>query len=310
MTYQYSIHGLTVQSPFEIAGLRAAATGRGEADVRIELGAAPVELVQPVVIAEGYQASGDEILLNVRGVARYWMRAGRRLVVDRYPGAHLGDVLVYLLGSGLAGILHQRGYFPLHASAFVRDEECIGFMGDSGAGKSTLAAILSQRGFKLLSDDVLVTIPAEGEGLLAMPSSVALKLTPQSLPLAGIGKSAKSFDSSDRSKMRIDVQSRFADRPARLAALYRLHWLMPRAADPEIDRLAPFAALTILRQNVYQSSLIDAMRREAQFLAFAGKVVSEVELFEFRRGMCLDHVEAQVDFLLQHAFGADRKRKR
>jgi hypothetical protein len=274
--------------------------GADGADVKIELRAAPAALDPPTTFAEDCQVGGEEILLNVRGVARYWMRSGRSLVVDRHPNSHMNDVLVYLLGSGLGAILHQRGHFPLHASAFVRGEECIGFMGESGAGKSTLAAMLSKRGFKLLSDDVLVTIPAQGRGLLAMPSSVALKLTTQSLPLAGFDTAVKSFDSSDRSKMRIGVESRFSDRPARLTALYRLQWLVPPTADPEIDRLAPFGALTVLRRNVYQSPLIDAMRREARFLAFASKVVSEVDLFEYRRGMSLDLVESQVDFLLHH----------
>lgn len=299
MTYQYSIHGLSVQSPFEIAGLRPAPVrGRG-ADVEIELAAAPVELARPVRFAEDCQVAGEEILLDVRGVARYWMQSGRRLVVDRYPGSHTSDVLVYLLGSGLAGILHQRGYFPLHASAFVRGEECIGFMGDSGAGKSTLAALLANRGFKLLSDDVLVAIPAEDGSLMAMPSTTVLKLTPQSASSAGMSLQEEGFDSSDQAKLRIDASSKFAERPARLAALYRLRWLMPPSAPPEIAKVAPFEALTILRQNVYQSSLIEAMQREAQYLQFAGNLVSRVEVLEYRRGAHLQEMETQLDYLLR-----------
>lgn len=301
MTYEYSIHGLTVQSQFEIAGLRSAPSPRGEADVSIELGKAPSELAGPVAFADGSQVSGQEILLNVQDVARYWMRDGRSIVVDRYPGARTNDVLIYLLGSGLAGILHQKGYFPLHASAFVRGDHCVGFMGDSGVGKSTLAALLSLRGFRLLSDDVLVTIPTADRQLLAMPSSVAVKLTPHSASLTGFKNHPECFDGSDQAKLRIEASERFAEQPARLAALYLLKWLNPASAPPEVERIQPFDALKVLRQNVYQPALIDAMGREGPFLTFASTVISRVRLSEFRRGRCLEAIQAQTDTLMQHA---------
>ena len=55
----------------------------------------------------------------------------------------------------MGAILMQRKILPLHGSAIAIDGKAYAIVGDSGAGKSTLASAFLNKGYQLLSDDVI-----------------------------------------------------------------------------------------------------------------------------------------------------------
>ena len=61
---------------------------------------------------------------------------------DPAPGRDLyeSDVRVFLLGSCIGALLHQRGILVLHAGAIHTDKGAVLFTGPWGIGKSTLLA--------------------------------------------------------------------------------------------------------------------------------------------------------------------------
>ena len=59
------------------------------------------------------------------------------------------------LGTCMGAILMQRKIFPLHGSAVAINGKAYAIVGDSGAGKSTLASAFLNKGYQLLSDDVI-----------------------------------------------------------------------------------------------------------------------------------------------------------
>ena len=71
---------------------------------------------------------------------RYAITAGSRIIVDAAPEVPARNVRLFLLGSAMGMLIHQRGLLPLHANAVEIDGRAVAFMGRSGAGKSTLAA--------------------------------------------------------------------------------------------------------------------------------------------------------------------------
>jgi hypothetical protein len=133
----------------------------------------PVVTVREEAIAEflpggrpaghGLQVADGEVLLEVTGTARYLVRGGTEILVDRAPGAAERNVRLFLLGSALGILCHQRGLLPLHANAIVVDGGAYAFAGRSGQGKSTLAAHFQQAGYEVLCDDVCtVSFDADG----------------------------------------------------------------------------------------------------------------------------------------------------
>ena len=66
----------------------------------------------------------------------------------------------YLVEIGLLGVvlsfwLERQGIAMLHAAAVAVDDRAIGFLASNKGGKSSLAATFMQRGYPLLTDDIL-----------------------------------------------------------------------------------------------------------------------------------------------------------
>ena len=158
--HRYSAYGLRIRS--EIALPLSAAPSEREPDVRIRNGAVPETLAVSRTGRRNWEAAPGLFRLEVEGVARYLVREGREIVVDR-AGDDDTAVVPFLLGSVLAACLQQRGVLTLHASAMATGGGAVLFAGHSGLGKSTLLAAVVDRGYAMLSDDV-TGIVAEGDG--------------------------------------------------------------------------------------------------------------------------------------------------
>ncbi len=102
--------------------------------------------------------------------------------------------LTYFLGQVLSHCLLMRGIEPLHATAIVVDGGAVAFLGDSGDGKSTLAASFLNRGYSLITDDVLV-LEFQNDTVLAHPSLPSIKLTPESADAIFNGRRAIPMNS-------------------------------------------------------------------------------------------------------------------
>src|SRR5262245_4119471 len=116
MTEHYHLHGMTVASQLplpELAGQRLTRPAQSDVDVLIEPGPVPRELSGLQVSVEGFDVKAESVLLSVPGVARYLISGGKQITIDAARVAHAADVRVYLLGSAMAALLHQRGTFPL-----------------------------------------------------------------------------------------------------------------------------------------------------------------------------------------------------
>jgi hypothetical protein len=96
-------------------------------------------------------------------------------------------IFTYLLGQVLSFSLLARGLEPMHATSVLVNGSAVAFLGDCGAGKSTLAAILVERGYCLITDDVLV-VRFDGDRVIAHSGLGRLKLTPESADAVFLGR--------------------------------------------------------------------------------------------------------------------------
>jgi hypothetical protein len=222
---------------------------------------------------------------------------GNRILWRRLRDVPDEVLLTYVIGQALSFCLLTRGIEPLHATAVVVNGEAIAFLGASGAGKSTLAAVFVQRGFALLTDDVLVLQP-DGNKLLAHPSVPRLKLTPSA---------ADAFFSRRRSisMNRFTTKMIFPLAPlaqARDMVPLRALYVLPKRSSKRRIRVTTLigrASFLPLIANTFNDSVVTPARLKQQF-TFASKIAAAVPLSQLSFPRCLDLLPTVADEILSN----------
>src|ERR1700722_19144035 len=130
--FHYTAYGLALSTALEIPELHPATAAEVAPDVTIELGPVPQTLEQSAFRGACFQAARGEFLLQLPGIARYLVRDGCQITIDRAAAAAADDtVRVFLLSAVLGALLQQRGRLVLHGSAIATDRGVILFMGPS-----------------------------------------------------------------------------------------------------------------------------------------------------------------------------------
>jgi len=182
-----------------------------------------------------------------------------RGLVTVFPhlGAGEDDLGLVLLGPVFSFMLHRTGYPNLHASAVLTEHGACAFIGPSTQGKTTLAATMLRRGASLLTDDIL-PLSFNQAGVDGVPSAPLMKVWPSTAREAlGIGDELPHLTPGTDKRL-LDLNRHgisFADRPARLRALY-----VPRRYDPRhegrsdirVEPLSPRDALLVLLSQVFR----------------------------------------------------------
>lgn len=275
--HRYRLFGLTLQSAIPLPELVADASG-GDADVVIERGAVPIPENTPPPV-RGLRVTGEGGVLRIKGVGRYRIAGGSRITVDAEPEAPDRNVRLFLLGSAMGVLLHQRGIVPLHANAIDLNGRAIGFLGRSGSGKSTLAAAFHDQGWRVLSDDVCAVTEAPG-GFQAEPGIPRLRLWRDAIERSGrvVEGHERAFDDLDKYTVGIAAE---AGEAAPLAALYLLG--TPGAGDFAIRRLAGAEAVDALMTNTYRGAFVALVGDRRRYFETCIALSRRVPLFELAR---------------------------
>jgi hypothetical protein len=290
----YSVFGLGIRSEIPLDELPAADTGHAIA-VEIRYGRAGDAAGEP-----GYTLGPAGTLLRVPDVGRFLIRDGREIVVEPDEGVSERNVRLFLLGSALGALLHQRGLLPLHANAIEMDGKAVAFSGHSGAGKSTVAAWFHDRGHRILTDDVCVIGFGEDGRALAYPGIPRLRLWREALEASGrdTGGYLRSFDALDK----YDVPSeQRALQPLPLAAVYLLRQAMEGAGGPSIERLFGVDGVDTLVANTYRGAYLRTIGRTGEHLAACLRVARQVPVFRATRLWGFERFDAQAELLRAHA---------
>lgn len=271
MTYQYFAFGLNIHACFELPELVPA---EGRPDVTIRLGKVPDHLENPRKIHFRFQSGPGQFLLHIDNIAKYLVTGGREIIIDVVPGAELEAVRLFLLGSALGAILHQRKIFPLHASAIEKNGGSLLFCGVSGYGKSTTAGIFVKRGYELLADDICaVSITPDGIACI-FPEYPHLKLWEDSLNQSGEDASDYHRIRHVLDKFMVPASHRFNKNPLPIKKVYILS--PSNKSRINIVPLTGMAKFNALKNHTYRSKYVEGFDNEqAHFntVARIGKTV-------------------------------------
>ena len=224
----YTAYGLHFRSALVLPFSPLSGPPAGEADVTVRFGPTPAatprphdrHTMKPVERGITWEASPGSFLMHVPGLSRYYVTAGRDIVIEPCGGsAHA--VSTFLTGTVLAALLQQRGLVTFHASAVATGTGAVLFAGKSTLGKSSLLAALIERGYAAMGDDVTaVEVDAAGKprALAAFPS---IRLWADTLDALGWRDSPKKRVQEGSEKYQVPVEW-FSPTPQPLRAFYIL----------------------------------------------------------------------------------------
>jgi hypothetical protein len=240
------------------------------------------------------------ILRNPQGVEAIdlsWSRVGRFRVTDRsitiFRKHNAEDNLVrtYAVGPALAVLLHLRRLLVLHSSTVEIGGRAVAFAGDSGSGKSTLAFALGQRGYRILSDDVLV-LKKTRDRWEALSGPCAPKLWPDMARLLGAGSSQFERIHSRTTKRMAKPSREVASCARPLDCIY----MLSVGSSLQIEKLQSRAQFWNLVRNAYCRIL--ANPNDAMFyLEQCGQLVRDVPVRQLYRTRSPDGINDLVELI-------------
>ena len=250
--FYYQVHGFTLYSEIECPELLPASAETP--DIVVRLGSLAHIPQQETHSYRGHCIGNMHMLLNIEQVARFSVKDGREIIVDPVPGAEPNTLRLFLLGSALGCIIHQRGLLPLHANAFLHKGAAVMVMAHSGAGKSTLAAAMKNRGCAIFSDDVCA-IKVEAEKIPHTYCGIPqIKLWKDTAEYFGKDTSAMRRVMQNEEKYALPIREPYRGHFAPIKALYVLD--IHNEAAPKISGLAQIEKIHVLRNHTYRKAMV------------------------------------------------------
>jgi len=289
MASAHRVAGLRVVSDIDLS-VPPAWQGAGEADVRIRLVAEAERPADPFYEDDRFSAACGDFFFQVDEAFSFRVRGGRQIDVHLRAERDLADVRLYLLGSALGVLHHQRGELPLHCSAAEIGGEVWAFCADSGEGKSTLAAALAALGHGHVCDDVALLRP-DGGRVRLWPVDKGVKLSPEAASRLALPTLGPVAPGDPRGKLRVRPPGAVTAESAVLRGVVILRSREDAAPVFTLEPLSGGRALQVLAQNVYRREWLRLLRDDAGLYRALVAVLERIEVQVFTRPRDLERLE-------------------
>jgi hypothetical protein len=267
----------------------------------VRLAALPETLPGGRTAEHALQIAGDTVMLSIANAGRYLVRGGAEILVDPAGADSERRTRLFLLGSALGILCHQRGLLPLHANAIVSNGGAVAFAGSSGAGKSTLAAFFARAGHEVLCDDVCV-IGFEDGRPFAWPGLPRLKLWGDAAATFGHDSAALDPVVEGLDKYQVPLGRSGPVRPIPFRRLY----VLGRSEEGEesvIARLQGRAAMEAVMAQTYRGLYLRPMGLTARHFQLAAALLGHAEVYVASRAWGFDVFDREANKLERHFAG-------
>ena len=240
------------------------------------------------------EPSPETLLWTIDGVGRFLMQHGTEVLYTPGEGSSAEDLPIYLTGTCFAALLQQRGHTVLHGSAVSVAGKAMLFCGESGAGKSTLAAVLSRRGYPVLSDDICNLHTGADGAVRVVPDGRMLKLWADTLHFLHEEPGGERVrQGHDKFYMVPNAQE--TDNQE-VGAVYLLG-LTSSDEAPTVQRLDTAKAMLLVYGTMYRKELVEAMGRQDSYFRMAAALCRQCPVYRLCRPKDLQRMPEILDML-------------
>jgi hypothetical protein len=294
--YQYTIFGLNIESEIELPGLIPSDTS--PPDTWIKLGQVPEHLENVKNKGVLYESSLNDFLFKLDNVGRYRVTNGKEITIQPYKKATPEEIQLFLLGSAMGGLLHQRGILPIHGSAISNEKEAIIIAGVSSSGKSSLAAAFSKRGYTLITDDVSV-IGFENKKPVVHPGTPYLKLWSDVL--------LHLNESTEMKRVRPKLQKYYKpvrEKPMTVPVFLKCIIILAVKNTPDfnMEKLNGADRFNQLWNNTYRMQYSENLDQSITQFKNLSKLANGIEVFRVERPAYPLQLDELADFIQQEIF--------
>lgn len=278
----YKGFGLHILSDFPLPELPESERNKTKIDIVFQLRNLTEEWAKlSLQHNQHYVADENMIMFQIPNVAIYLIQDGCRVFVSPAPGSSQNHVRLFLLGTCMGALLLQRRILPLHGSAIVINGNAYAIVGDSGAGKSTLASAFLQKGFQLISDDIIPVSFNTKNLPIVTPAYPQQKLWQESLQAFGMASDDLRPIVDREDKFAVPVHTQFVGKPLPLAGIFELV-----KTDDEIIEFEPLRSLQGLHTlfyHTYRNVLLAPSGLMQWHFSFTTKLLNHIQLLQIRR---------------------------
>lgn len=279
--FTYKAFGLSVSSYIHLPELQEISIKKNLVDIVIEKADLTSIWSELSELSDYFCVKEDYILFRVPNSAIFLIQNGNHILVSPYEDTDEDEIRLYILGTCMGAILMQRKILPLHGSAVAIDGKAYAIVGESGAGKSTLASAFINRGFHLISDDVIPVSFNEENIPVVTPSYPQQKLWIESLDQFGMESSQFRPIIDRETKFAVPVSKQFASEPMPLAAVFEL--VKNENNEIEFQPIQKLQRLHMLFKHTYRNFFIAGSGLMQWHFDTTAKIVNHVILGQLHR---------------------------
>ena len=216
----------------------------------------PALYSDPIFGKHRWSANGKELTLQIENVASYKVQDGAEVYVCPSPISNPDSIQLFLNGSVLGAVLHQRGIMPFHGSSFIFKDRGVLICGNSGVGKSSVVASFCQDEGRLVNDDI-TPICFDNEHIMMVPLSTKVKLWDDAVSLLHLDKTNLKKIRPSLNKYYVSGFTRQEEKQPLLHTFIVLYTHNQNSF--EIKRPKGIERFNCLRHNIYRKIYLKGM---------------------------------------------------
>ncbi len=302
--FRYIIYNLNIASELELPELMPAII-ENNPDVNIKFGPVPERLSGDIVVNKTQaQIAHNQFLFKADDIGTYYVTDGNQIIIDADIKADLSSIRLFLFGSVMAALLYQRNCFLLHASAVQKNGVGFVFVGKSGYGKSTTAAVLVERGYKLVSDDLCMMLIDHNASVVLWASYPGMKLWHDSIDYLDWDRNSINEKKNIRpvragiEKYRVDVveDDRYQPGSFKLGGIY---FLSKNGRKCVLKNLSGIDAVDHLLKGSYRSGQLEGLGGREQHFQTCCRIAKKLKIKKAIRPNARHNINHFVDMIQQ-----------
>lgn len=276
----YKAFGLKIKSMILLPELTVINNPIESSDVVIEFSDLDNLWAEKAAKQGGIIVEDQIVMFQIPETATFLISEGCKITVSPMQNCDENKMRLYILGTCMGVILMQRKVLALHGSAISIDGKAYAFVGNSGAGKSTLASAFMEKGYQLISDDIIPLIIDKNGVLTVIPTYPQQKLWQESLQYFGMDSSKYNPLFEREKKFAIPV-SNYCDYPIPLAGVFEITKTNERNAT--INPIKNLERFRTLFNQTFRHTLIPRLGLTEWHFGESSHIINKTKMYKIQR---------------------------